>query len=50
MVLPSEDYALNALAAVRHMASSLAVEWAKKGVRVNVLRSVFWSERYASSY
>ena len=24
--------------AVRHMASSLAVEWAKKGVRVNVLR------------
>jgi len=24
--------------AVRHMASSLAVEWAKKGVRVNTLR------------
>ena len=24
--------------AVKHMASSLAVEWAKKGVRVNVLR------------
>ena len=24
--------------AVRHMASSLAVEWAKKGVRVNALR------------
>lgn len=26
------------LPAVKHMASSLAVEWAKKGVRVNVLR------------
>ena len=25
-------------AAVRHMAFSLAVEWAKKGVRVNCLR------------
>lgn len=24
--------------AVKHMASSLAVEWAKKGVRVNALR------------
>jgi NAD(P)-dependent dehydrogenase (short-subunit alcohol dehydrogenase family) len=27
--------------AVRHMASSLGVEWAKKGVRVNTLRFVF---------
>ncbi|TFY51823.1 hypothetical protein EVG20_g10820 [Dentipellis fragilis] len=29
-------------AAVRHMAASLAVEWAKKGVRVNTLRSAYF--------
>ena len=31
---------LKTLAAVKHMAASLAVEWAKKGVRVNCLRYV----------
>lgn len=34
------DFVFCVLLAVKHMASSLAVEWAKKGVRVNCLRYV----------
>ena len=40
----SADYGYSwSRAAVKHMAASLGVEWAKKGVRVNTLRYVVTS-------